>query len=1103
MKNIRVPVLFLLVGLLFVAGVAGCNANPPRLTQPVQTVEIQPSSPATSNTPAAVATLSAATPTTVPTLLAGILSNKTNVAPQLIDRRPAAGEEMALDGSPSLTFDQAMDPKTSAGAVMLSGPDQQPVTGTLSWSDTHTLVFKPAQPLKSASTYTLALSTQLASAQGLALQAPVSFSFSTVTDLQVSQVFPADQAVDVQNQALLTVMFNRPVVPLVIAEDQSKLPNPISIDPEISGTGQWLNTSVYIFRPTSFFRGGVNYKVTVKAGLADAAGSKLAQDYSWSFKTQAPSILAFQVGDNVNPEEDLPGVVLNPTFTVNFAQPMNTTSVENGLTLLSSASRKAVALTYQWNSDGTQLVFKPSQLLQLNTAYTLSVPVTVQSSDGGSLKDGLSWDFMTVMPPAIASAGLATGKGGPSSVFQVQFDSPIDFNSLAGKIVFSPALDNTTSQWYDENLWTMYFYNLAASSTYTVKILPGIKDPYGNAIQTTKTVTVTTPPATPSASLAMPYQPVYRVGGPQEFYVNYTNINRLQAALYHLSTTQFFGMLQDYQQQLNYSGTSADLVWQYEQVVSGSKDKPVLLPLKMTQQNGQPLNPGFYFLGMNASPVASGQKSTFLDFRLLMVTTDNVTLKTAAGEALVWLTDLTSGAPSAGVPLKIYDSKFNVIGQGTTDKDGMLHINVPVVASGQDPNRFVMTDDPNHFGFADGNWGSGVSPSDFGIGEQYYQAPQNYSAYLYTDRPLYRPDQPVHFKGIVRSEDDLSYKLPDQSKVQVTIDDFQNKVYQETLTLSSFGSFEGTFQLAKDTALGPYEIYVTWPNSDQQIGSVNFNVAEYRLPEFQVDVSTSPKNVLPGDPITANVDANYYSGGGLTQAGVDWTLSADPYTFTPPDKYSAYSFNDVDQDNWESLSGQPVNNPHQEIANGKGQTDANGHFSLTLPAQMGTAKTSQQLTFEATLTDFAGTTVSGRSAVVLNLSQVYPGIRSTSYVGLANKPATFDLVALDWDGKPLANQHVDVNIVERQWYSVQQEDANGVLQWKTTVKDIPVATYLDQTLGADGTGQISFTPDHGAIYKASITSKDSHGNPNTASAYVWISGEAYIPWAQTNDRSFQ
>jgi signal transduction histidine kinase len=38
-------------------------------------------------------------------------------------------------------------------------------------------------------------------------------------------------------------------------------------------------------------------------------------------------------------------------------------------------------------------------------------------------------------------------------------------------------------------------------------------------------------------------------------------------------------------------------------------------------------------------------------------------------------------------------------------------------------------------------------------------------------------------------------------------------------------------------------------------GSVGFNVAEYRRPEFQVQVSASPHNVLPGDAYTASLDS--------------------------------------------------------------------------------------------------------------------------------------------------------------------------------------------------------------------------------------------------------
>lgn len=56
-------------------------------------------------------------------------------------------------------------------------------------------------------------------------------------------------------------------------------------------------------------------------------------------------------------------------------------------------------------------------------------------------------------------------------------------------------------------------------------------------------------------------------------------------------------------------------------------------------------------------------------------------------------------------------------------------------------------------GFAVGlsHWSTGIDPWDFGPNGQFYQ--QNLTAYLYTDRPIYRPGQVVYFKGVLRSED--------------------------------------------------------------------------------------------------------------------------------------------------------------------------------------------------------------------------------------------------------------------------------------------------------------------------------------------------------------
>ncbi len=72
-----------------------------------------------------------------------------------------------------------------------------------------------------------ALGMKPTSAQGVALVEPYSFQFLTAGDLQVTQVFPSDGASDVASSAVITVIFNRPVVPLGMAEEEANLPNPL------------------------------------------------------------------------------------------------------------------------------------------------------------------------------------------------------------------------------------------------------------------------------------------------------------------------------------------------------------------------------------------------------------------------------------------------------------------------------------------------------------------------------------------------------------------------------------------------------------------------------------------------------------------------------------------------------------------------------------------------------------------------------------------------------------------------------------------------------------------------------------------------------------
>ena len=130
----------------------------------------------------------------------------------------------------------------------------------------------PRTGCRAATLYHASLAAQAASAEGIALQDPFSFQFATVGDLQVSQVFPAPGTQDVASSAVVTVIFNRPVVPLVIAEEQANLPQPLVFSPVVAGKGEWVNTSVYAFRPTQALKGDTTYTLSVLAGLKDASG---------------------------------------------------------------------------------------------------------------------------------------------------------------------------------------------------------------------------------------------------------------------------------------------------------------------------------------------------------------------------------------------------------------------------------------------------------------------------------------------------------------------------------------------------------------------------------------------------------------------------------------------------------------------------------------------------------------------------------------------------------------------------------------------------------------------------------------------------------------
>jgi len=147
---------------------------------------------------------------------------------------------------------------------------------------------------------------------------------------------------------------------------------------------------------------------------------------------------------------------------------------------------------------------------------------------------------------------------------------------------------------------------------------------------------------------------------------------------------------------------------------------------------------------------------------------------------------------------------------------------------------------------------------------------RNWVGHLYTDRPIYRPGETVQWKGVVRTDNDAQYSLPSTTATYlVTITNARGQqVSQTSMNPNEFGSFAGSFVLPSDAPTGSYSVSLT-DQTTQKFGFAgnSFLVAEFRKPEFEVNVTASKTAYADGDTIDASATASFFFGGGLAGAG--------------------------------------------------------------------------------------------------------------------------------------------------------------------------------------------------------------------------------------------
>lgn len=923
--------------------------------------------------------------------------------------------------------------------------------------------------------------------------------------LRVTSTAPSDGAADVGIDGTVVVSFNRPVVPLVGADAQDGLPSPLQFDPPVEGKGQWLSTSIYAFEPQPGLAGATEYVVTVPAMASTVnPNERMEGDYTFSFTTASPLVTDVQPqGQKIAPET---------AVRVVFSQPMDKPSTEDAFGLFLAGSDLVISGETAWNEASTSLTFTPTEPLPFGESFTIHVGETAQPvSKQGTLREGVDKDFTVVPLPDITVTTPSDGSTefSPERQVRIQFASPMSRTTLMDAISVAPMLTSTVVYSY-YNEWESQLvieWAKLPNTEYTVTIGGEAQDLYGNTLGQTIggdfSLTFTTGDYPPFVRVDLEQFTHFSPSDKTYISLFYRNMPELEMSLSTLPPGAFINEFSGDAAWDLFTGGRAvsdqgDLIWTRtytaEESANETYQRIITLNDGEDETAGATLAPGLYLLEVDLPQLPvnpdTGMQPNAKSVHVIAISDHNIVVKKSnAGDSLAWVTDLASGEPLPDQEVVFHSPGYG-LGEYVTDSDGIARGNVSF------PNEMpwlpliAMVGAPGDAEFAVGSsaWNTGIATWDFNVNGGYALEPVQ--SFFYTDRPIYRPGQTVHWKGIVRRFVDDQYVIPEPTQpISITIrDDRGNTLWSRSLPLSDMGTLDGSLDLAADATTGFYflEAVVPTGGTNQWYGGIGFQVATYEKPEFAIALTPDQEEYTAGDTIRMTVQADYFSGGALANAPLTWRVIADPYSFRweeqPAGRWFSFDPFDPESERYDPYQGAFL---YGLIKEGAGETGADGSFTLELPADLGSSLMSQRWLFDVTVQSPTSQFVNAQKAVPVHRGEFYVGISPREYVATVGAPVTIDVAAVKPDGSTVDGVGIEVGVYEFRWNSVQEKTANGTYVWQTSYERVPV--FSDQvTSGADGLAAFDWTPERAGQYQIVAQAEDAAGNAISSAGFLWV-----------------
>jgi uncharacterized protein YfaS (alpha-2-macroglobulin family) len=900
----------------------------------------------------------------------------------------------------------------------------------------------------------------------------------------------------------LNVTFSQPMV-AVTSQEEAAREVPVRLSPEVPGRWRWLGTKTLIFDPAGErLPMATEFTVSVPAGARSASGGSPKTAATWKFSTPPPqlktkhpeggpvrrdAIMFVEFDQRIDPAAVLRTVNVRAGAAGNLPLRLATAdeiAADPNVSRLSKAAVKDRWLAFRALGAGGAT----ASALPQDASVSVTVGPGTPSAEGPRVTTKTQFfSFRTYGPLRVMRHQCGWQKTcTPFDQWQITFSNSLDQDAFDKKqLRFSPELPEPEVQIYGNTLYVQG--TKKGRTTYRLTLPASLRDEFGQTLGEDVTLSFTVGSAPPSLFAQggnfVVLDPSARRSSYSVYSVNHPS---LKVSLYAVGPEDWerFGAY------MRAASGYYDAARQQKQTppgrlvssqvvkVAGQPDELTETRIDLAPALRDGLGQALVVFEQTTPPPPRQQKQK--GHAWVQVTNIGLDAFVDRAELVGWATSLKDGQPLAGVEMRLH-------GEGgapaLSGADGTARLALPPKSSATAGLLVARRGAETAILPERADWWSTEN------GWVRREAVDSLFWYVFDDRKMYRPGEEVSVKGWIRrvgggKTGDVGPLAGAAESVSYAVRDSRgNEITKGSARLNALGGFDLSFKLPATLNLGGAALHLEALGgtgaADRREHVHQFQVQEFRRPEFEVTAKASEGPHFVGSHAQATVSANYFAGGGLPNSEVIWRVTATPGHFTPPNR-DDYTFG-----KWVPWWGGGRPGARDGLTTSEvfgGRTDAAGNHRLRIDFDGVRPPRASSVTAQAVVTDVNRQAWTATTTLLVHPADLYVGLRSDRTFVRQGEPLVVQTIVTDLDGRAVAGREVKMKAALLEWTYAKGE-------WKQTEADEQECSVRS---AADAV-KCSFAPKKGGTYRVTARVFDDRERPNESELTLWVAGGKQPP----------